>query len=69
MFRQDEAYDDDPHTKAHARNFLDCVKSRKSPVADASGAGFYVTLPCLLGRLAVKEGRAFGWDGKKAIHV
>ena len=67
MFRQDEAYEDDPHTKAHARNFLDCVKSRKSPVADITTAGFYVTLPCLLGRLAVKEGRAFRWDGSKAI--
>jgi predicted dehydrogenase len=69
LFRQDEAYNDDPHTKAHARNFLDCVKSRKSPVADITTAGFHVTLPCLLGRLAVKEGRAFGWDGKKAVPV
>jgi hypothetical protein len=69
VYRQDEAYNDDPHTKAHARNFLDCVKSRKSPVADITTAGFHVTLPCLLGRLAVKEGRAFGWDGKKAVPV
>ncbi len=68
-FRQDEAYDDDPHTKAHARNVLDCVKSRKSPVADITTVGFHVTLPCLLGRLAVKEGRAFGWDGKKAVAI
>ena len=58
---------DDPHTIAHARNFLDCVKSRKSPVADITTVGFHVTLPCLLGRLAVKEGRAFGWDGTKAV--
>jgi predicted dehydrogenase len=69
LYRQEEAYDDDPHTKAHARNFLDCVKSRKSPVADITTAGFHVTLPCLLGRLAVKEGRAFGWDGKTAVPV
>jgi predicted dehydrogenase len=68
-FRQDENYNDDPHTKAHARNFLDCVKSRKSPVADITGPGFYVTLPCLLGRLAVKEGKAYGWDGTKAVPV
>jgi predicted dehydrogenase len=69
VFRQEEAYEDDPHTKAHARNFLDCVKSRKSPVADITTAGFHVTLPCLLGRLAVKEGKSFGWDGKKAVPV
>jgi predicted dehydrogenase len=68
-FRQDEAYDDDPHTKAHARNFLDCVKSRKSPVADITTVGFHVTLPCLLGRLAVKEGRAFAWNGSKAVPI
>jgi predicted dehydrogenase len=68
-YRQEEAYNDDPHTKAHARNFLDCVKSRKSPVADITTAGFHVTLPCLLGRLAVKEGKAFGWDGRKAVPV
>jgi predicted dehydrogenase len=68
-YRQDESYEDDPHTKAHARNFLDCVKSRKSPVADITGPGFYVTLPCLLGRLAVKEGKAYGWDGTKAVPV
>jgi predicted dehydrogenase len=66
-YRQDEAYNDDPHTKAHARNFLDCVKSRKSPVADITTAGFHVTLPCLLGRLAVKEGKAYRWDGQKAV--
>jgi predicted dehydrogenase len=66
-YRQEEAYNDDPHTKAHARNFLDCVKSRKSPAADITGPGFYVTLPCLLGRLAVKEGKAFKWDGQKAV--
>jgi predicted dehydrogenase len=67
MYRQDEAYEDDPHTIAHARNFLDCVKSRKSPVADITTVGFHVTLPCLLGRLAVKEGRAYRWDGSKAV--
>jgi hypothetical protein len=69
LYRQEEQYEDDPHTKAHARNFLDCVKSRKSPVADITGPGFYVVLPCLLGRLAVKEGRSFGWDGKKAVPI
>jgi predicted dehydrogenase len=67
LYRQDEAYENDPHTIAHARNFLDCVKSRKSPVADITTVGFHVTLPCLLGRLAVKEGRAYRWDGSKAV--
>ena len=61
-----EDYENDPHTIAHVRNFLDCVKSRKSPAADITTVGFHVTLPCLLGRLAVKEGKAYTWDGKKA---
>jgi predicted dehydrogenase len=48
-------------TALHTRNFLDCVKSRQKPVSDLE-VGFYATLPCLLGVLAVREGRAFKWD-------
>jgi len=66
-FRHDEDYENDPYTIAHCRDFLNCVKSRKSPVADITTVGFHATLPCLLGRLAVKEGRAFRWDGIKAV--
>jgi predicted dehydrogenase len=69
FYKQDEQYQNDPHTIAHARNFLDCVKSRKSPAADITTVGFHVTLPCLLGRLAVKEGKALTWDGNKANPV
>jgi predicted dehydrogenase len=67
LYRQEEAYEDDPHTKAHARNFLDCVKSRKSPASDITGPGFHVTLPCLLGRLSVKDGRSYRWNGTAAV--
>lgn len=68
-YKQDEQYQNDPHTIAHARNFLDCVKSRKSPTADITTVGFSSTISCLLGRLAVKEGKSFAWDGQKAIPV
>ena len=54
---------------AHIRNFLDCVKSRQNPVADIATIGFHVTLPCLLARLAVKEGKAYRWDGKQVREV
>jgi predicted dehydrogenase len=68
--RHDENYEkNDPHTIAHIRDFLDCVKSRKSAAADITTVGFQVTLPCLLARLAVKEGKAFNWDGKRARPV
>jgi len=66
----DESYEkSDLHTIAHVRNFLDCIKSRKAPAADITTVGFHATLPCLLARLAVKEGKAFGWDGKRAKAV
>jgi predicted dehydrogenase len=65
-----EEYDtNDPSTIAHIGNFLDSVKSRKSPVADITTVGFNATLPCLLARLAVKEGKAFRWNGTRAIPV
>jgi predicted dehydrogenase len=48
-------------TRDHAGNFLDCVRSRKRPVCDVE-VGFYSTLPCLLGLLAMRERRAYTWD-------
>jgi predicted dehydrogenase len=65
-----ENYADDPHTIAHARNFLDCVKSRQKPVSDLE-IGFYASLPCLIGVMAVREGRAVKWDNAalKAVPV
>jgi predicted dehydrogenase len=48
-------------TTAHASNFLDCVKSRERPVNDIE-IGFYSSLPCLLGILAIRQGKAFTWD-------
>ena len=64
-----ENYENDPHTMAHTRNFLDCVKSRTSPIADATTVGFHATLPCLLARLAVRDGRSYTWDGRRAVPV
>jgi len=58
-----ENYEDDPHTTAHARNFLDCIKSRQKPVSNLE-VGFYATLPTILGVMAVREGRAIRWDDK-----
>ena len=63
--RFEENYENDPDTIAHARNFLDCVKSRQKPVSGIE-IGFHSTLPCLLGILAIRAGRSFTWDGKVA---
>ena len=66
----EENYQDDPHTTQHVRNFLDCVKSRQKPVSDLE-IGFYASLPCLLGVMAVREGQSFKWDDQalKAVAV
>jgi predicted dehydrogenase len=63
--RFEENYENDPDTSAHCRNFLDCVKSRQRPACDLE-IGFHSTLPCLLGILAIRQGRSFTWDGTKA---
>ena len=60
-----EDYTNDPDTIAHARNFLDCVKSRQRPVGDIE-IGFHSSLPCLLGVLAIQQGRTIAWDGNSA---
>jgi predicted dehydrogenase len=65
-----ENYQNDPDTIAHARDFLDCVKSRKKPVGDIE-IGYYSTLPTLLAIHAIREGRSFKYDGNahKAVAV
>jgi len=65
-----ENYQNDPDTIAHARDFLDCVKSRKKPVGDIE-IGYYSSLPTLLALHAIREGRSFKYDGNahKAVAV
>jgi predicted dehydrogenase len=48
-------------TTLHAKDFLECVKSRKKPVSDVE-IGFYATLPCVLGIKAMRDGKAYAWD-------
>ncbi len=52
--------------RAHARDFLDCVKSRGKPLTDIE-TGFYSSLPLLLGVLALRTGKAYAWNGKQAV--
>ena len=57
-----------PSDQAHARNFLDCVKSRQKPLTDVD-TGFTSTLPLLLGVLAVRTGKMYSWNGKEPVAV
>lgn len=48
----------------HVRNFLDCVKSRQTPVSDIE-IGHRSTSAALLGNIALKVKQKIVWDGKK----
>jgi predicted dehydrogenase len=45
----------------HARNFLDCVKSRERPIADVE-QGHQVATACHLANIALRTGRKIRWD-------
>ena len=48
----------------HARNFLDCITSRKTPVSDlASSHG--VSTTCHLANLSLRTGRKLRWDAQR----
>jgi predicted dehydrogenase len=49
---------------AHARNFLDCVKSRKRPNADVE-EGHRSAVMCHLGNISMRLGRSLRWDAAK----
>jgi len=59
----------EPHTVAasgfpHARNFLDCVKSRQRPIADVE-EGHLTAAMCHLGNIAMRLGRTLRWNHEK----
>ena len=43
------------------RNFLDCVRSRQTPVSDAE-SGHRSTSTAILGNIALRTGRQITWD-------
>jgi hypothetical protein len=49
--------------EAHARNFLDCIKSRSKPNCDAED-GHRSTSYALLANIALATGSRLLWDGK-----
>jgi predicted dehydrogenase len=49
--------------EAHVRNFLDCVKSRQTPISDIE-VGHRSTTTCLLGNVALRSGRRIVWNAK-----
>ena len=51
---------------AHHRNFLDCVKSRKAPIA-AIDEHFIAVSACHLANVSIRVGRKLFWDAKKEL--
>jgi predicted dehydrogenase len=47
----------------HARNFLDCIRSRRTPLSDLESA-HRVATACHLGNLSLRIGRSLKWDAK-----
>jgi len=52
----------------HARNFLDCIKSRQRPVADVED-GHQTAVACHLGNISLRLGRKLQWDPDKEAIV
>ncbi|HYO81591.1 MAG TPA: hypothetical protein VES20_09330, partial [Bryobacteraceae bacterium] len=52
-----------PRSNDHFRNFIDCVQSRKEPVAPVEQAHRSITI-AHLGNIALKLGRDLTWDPK-----
>jgi len=50
------------HHLDHMKNFIDCVRSRATPVADIE-TGHRSTTTALLGNIAYRTGRRIEWDG------
>src|SRR5262249_40262819 len=61
---KDDSGDQFAQFKLHARNFLDCVKSRKQPIS-ALESGHRVATVCHLANLSLRLGRKIRWDADK----
>jgi predicted dehydrogenase len=64
----DRSGDDRAQFKAHVRNFLDCIKSRETPVSDLE-SGHRVVTACHLANIALRTGRKLTWDAARETIV
>jgi predicted dehydrogenase len=57
-----------PAIRAHMKDFLGCISSRKTPVADIE-QGYMSTTACILANLSMRLGRSLEWDHAKGVVV
>ncbi len=53
-----------PAIRGHMKDLLDCIETRKRPVADIE-QGYMSTTACILANLSLQLGRALQWDHAK----
>ena len=62
--QKDTSGDADGDYRRHARNFLDCIKSRRDPIVNVE-SGHRVATACHLANISLRTGRKIVWDAEK----
>jgi predicted dehydrogenase len=57
-----------PAIRAHMKDFLECIQSRRTPVADIE-QGYLSTTACILANLSMRLGRSLEWDHARGVVV
>ena len=57
-----------PAIRAHMSDFLSCIESRRTPVADIE-QGYMSSAACILANISMKLGRSLEWDHAKGLVV
>ena len=57
-----------PAIRAHMKDFLSCISSRKTPIADIE-QGYMSTTACILANLSMRLGRSLEWDHATGVVV
>ena len=57
-----------PAIRAHWKNFLECIESRGTPVADIE-QGYISATSCILANISMSLGRSLEWDHAKGLVV
>jgi predicted dehydrogenase len=65
---RDDSGDEYDQFRRHVRNFLDCVKSRRTPISDLE-SGHRVVTACHLANLSLRLGRKLRWDSVRETIV
>jgi predicted dehydrogenase len=61
---EDRSGDQREQFREHARNFLDCVKTRATPISDLE-SGHRVATACHLANISLRLGRKVRWDAQR----